>query len=100
MDRSSLWAQGPSLIGTAGYGAVCPVVWDPWLTLVSHGDPILISVGENWPYQFGRAMKPEIGSVDEGARVGGQDCESGPTPIVKFSDPTLHSHQTRAERPF
>ena len=23
----------PRLIGTAGYGPVCPVVWDPWLTL-------------------------------------------------------------------
>ena len=26
---------------TAGYGPVCPVVWDPWLASVSHGDPIL-----------------------------------------------------------
>ena len=23
----------PRLIGTAGYGPVCPVVWDPWLAL-------------------------------------------------------------------
>ncbi len=23
----------PCLIGTAGYGPVCPVVWDPWLAL-------------------------------------------------------------------
>jgi len=31
----------PRLCGTAGYGPVCPVVWDPWLALVvSHGDPI------------------------------------------------------------
>ena len=31
----------PCLLGTAGYGPVCPVVWDPWLALeVSHGDPI------------------------------------------------------------
>ena len=40
MDRTSLRAKRPSLIGTAGYGPVRPVVWDPWLTLVSHGDPI------------------------------------------------------------
>ena len=31
----------PRPCGTAGYGPVCPVVWDPWLALVvSHGDPI------------------------------------------------------------
>ena len=56
----SLRAKRPSLIGTAGYSRpkgdrqpsgcpegkrsavkpVCPVVWDPWLALVSHGDPI------------------------------------------------------------
>ena len=33
----------PSLIGTAGYGPVRPVVWDLWLAercSVSHGDPI------------------------------------------------------------
>lgn len=31
----------PRLNGTAGYGPVRPVVWDPWLALrVSHGDPI------------------------------------------------------------
>ncbi len=41
LDCSSLRAKSPGLIGTAGYGAVCPVVWDSWLTLVSHGDPIL-----------------------------------------------------------
>lgn len=40
MDQTSLRAQGPSLIGTALYGAVRRVVWDPWLALVSHGDPI------------------------------------------------------------
>jgi hypothetical protein len=32
---------GPRLCGTAVYGPVRTVVWDPWLTLrVSHGDPI------------------------------------------------------------
>ena len=44
LDRPSLRAESPGLIGTAGYGAVCPVVWDPWLAehpSVSHGDPIL-----------------------------------------------------------
>ena len=31
----------PCLIGTAVYGPVRTVVWDPWLALaVSHGDPI------------------------------------------------------------
>jgi len=40
MDRASLRAKSPSLIGTALYGAVRRVVWDPWLALVSHGDPI------------------------------------------------------------
>jgi hypothetical protein len=31
----------PRLIGTAVYGPVRTVVWDPWLALgVSHGDPI------------------------------------------------------------
>ena len=32
VDQDPLRARSPSLIGTAGYGAVCPVVWDPWLT--------------------------------------------------------------------
>ena len=40
MDRASLRVESPSLIGTALYGAVRRVVWDPWLALVSHGDPI------------------------------------------------------------
>jgi len=32
----------PRLIGTALYGPVRRVVWDPWLALrVSHGDPIM-----------------------------------------------------------
>ena len=29
----SLHGPRPCLIGTAGYGPVCPVVWDPWLAL-------------------------------------------------------------------
>jgi hypothetical protein len=29
LDRSSPWGEGPSLIGTALYGAVRRVVWDP-----------------------------------------------------------------------
>ena len=28
----SLRAKSPCLIGTAGCGPACPVVWDPWLT--------------------------------------------------------------------
>jgi len=44
MDRASLRAKSPSLIGTALYGAVRRVVWDPWLALVSHGDPIRLIV--------------------------------------------------------
>lgn len=31
LDRSSLRAERPCLIGTALYGAVRRVVWDPWL---------------------------------------------------------------------
>jgi hypothetical protein len=41
-DRDSLPRPGSgSLIGTARYGPVRRVVWDPWLALrVSHGDPV------------------------------------------------------------
>jgi hypothetical protein len=28
---AALRVSCPGLVGTAGYGAVCPVVWDPWL---------------------------------------------------------------------
>jgi hypothetical protein len=38
----------PRLIGTAVYGPVRTVVWDPWLALeVSHGDPILQMLSVN-----------------------------------------------------
>jgi hypothetical protein len=40
LDQAALRARCPSLIGTALYGAVRRVVWDPGLALVSHGDPI------------------------------------------------------------
>ena len=37
----SLRGLVPRPSGTAVYGPVCTVVWDPWLALaVSHGDPI------------------------------------------------------------
>ena len=32
VEPTSLRAKSPSLIGTAGCGPACPVVWDPWLT--------------------------------------------------------------------
>jgi hypothetical protein len=41
LDRSSPWGKGPSLIGTALYGAVRRVVWDPGANY--SGDPIVLS---------------------------------------------------------
>ena len=49
----SMWASsagfGPHVIGTAQYGPVCWVVWDPWLALVSQ------SRGPDSLFRFRRA---------------------------------------------
>lgn len=44
----SLRALCPSLVGTAGYGAVRPVVWDPWLA----GLTLSQSRGPDWVLWF------------------------------------------------
>ena len=46
LDRSSPWGKGPSLIGTALYGAVRRVVWDPGANYSRGPDCASCFVGE------------------------------------------------------
>jgi hypothetical protein len=49
LDQTSLRAKGPSLIGTALYGAVCRVVWDRGANYSPGPDPPLVLLDDSLP---------------------------------------------------
>jgi hypothetical protein len=66
--------ETPTLAGTARYGPVRRVVWDPWLAergSVSHGDPIRFIVHSSLGVELGVVLLPlqAVGDPSESRRA-------------------------------